>query len=149
MSSWEPKGRGIIGITGETFNYKNITVDQRGASTLVTLIEVASIPIHGPTLAENQDIFLGSVGRRRYAFAMEATNTRFETAHSLHLLLCKGRGKDLSSHIRTGKDRWQTPTDQIGHLNKPRPDLPVNRLGTMGAEFMSCERRKRRMLLML
>jgi len=73
---------------------------------------------------------------------VEATNTRFETAHSLHLLLCKGKarvkgkGNDLSSHIKTGEGRWQTPTNKSGHLSKPKPDLPINRLGTMGAEFM-------------
>jgi len=57
---------------------------------------------------------------------LEVTNTRFETAHSLHLLLCKGRakvkgkGKDLSSHIRIGEGRWRTPTNKTGHLSKPK-----------------------------
>ena len=73
---------------------------------------------------------------------MEALSIRCETAHSLHLLLdkgkarVKGKGNDPSSHIKIGEGRWPTPTNKTGHLSKLKSDLPTNCLGTMGVESM-------------
>ena len=87
----------------------------------------------------------------------EVLSIRCETAHFLHLLLdkakakakVKGKGNNPSSHIKIGEGRWPTPINNTRHLSKLKPDLPNNRLRTLAAESMRCERRKQRMLLML
>jgi len=75
---------------------------------------------------------------------MEAINTKFGTAYSLHLLSVtdkdndrdKDRDKDPSNHIRTWLGKRLTPTSRTEHLSKFRPDLPANHPGTMGTKFM-------------
>jgi len=85
---------------------------------------------------------LGNVDRLRGVSAAEALNTKFEIAHSLHLLLARDKDKnnDPSNHIKTGVGRRPTPTSRTWHFSKFRPHLPTNLAtnlpGTIGAEFM-------------
>jgi len=73
---------------------------------------------------------------------VEATYTKFETAHSLHPLPGKGRGrvKDKASspnhHTKAGEGRRPILASSTGHPNWLSPDPPANRPETMGVQFM-------------
>ena len=73
---------------------------------------------------------------------MKATNIKFGTAHSLHPLPSKGRGKvkdkgsDPNHHTRAGEGRRPTLTSSTGHPNQLNPDPLTNRPGIMGLEFI-------------
>jgi len=73
---------------------------------------------------------------------VEVINIKFGTAHFLHPLPSKGRGrvKDKDSrpkyHTRVGEGRWLTPTSSTAHPNQNNPDPLINRPGVMGLEFM-------------
>jgi len=73
---------------------------------------------------------------------VEVINTKFGTAHSLHPLPGKGRGrvkyKDSgpNHHTRVGEGRRLTTTSSTGHPNQLNPDPLTNRPGTMELEFI-------------
>jgi len=73
---------------------------------------------------------------------VEATDIKFGTAHFLHPLPGKGRGrvknKDTgpNHHTRAREGRWLTPTSSIGPLNQLNPDPLTNQPGIMELEFM-------------
>ena len=73
---------------------------------------------------------------------MEATYTKFETAHSLCFLPGNGKGRandkgsDPNHHTKVGKGRRPTLASSTGHPNRLSPDPPANCPGTMGVEFM-------------
>ena len=87
---------------------------------------------------------LENVDLPRGVSVAEALNTRFGIARSFHLLPVKeknrARGKDKdndpNNHNRTRVGKRPAPTNKTRHLSKFRPDLPTNRSGIMGAEFM-------------
>ena len=73
---------------------------------------------------------------------MEVTNIKFGTAHSLHPLPDKGRGRvkdkdsDPNHHTRAGEGRQLTATSSTGHPNQLNADPLTNRPGVMELEFM-------------
>ena len=73
---------------------------------------------------------------------MEATNIKFEIAHSLRPLSGKARRRvkekdsDPNHHIRAGEGRRLTPTSSIGHPNQLNSDPLTNHPGIMELEFM-------------
>jgi len=105
----------------------------------------ASTPTHSLitcNAVESWGTMLGNVDRSRGVSTADALNTRFGITDSLHLLPIKDKDKardkdkDKSNHTKIGVGRWPTLTSRTGHLSKFSPNLPTNRPGTMGVEFM-------------